>query len=216
MKSVRLRLDHDADTIHPMHRFVAGHDAVHRYRLVHWNFSGDEYTVLVFSAEGDREAYRSALTALEDPPPFDIAPADGRSFYVHVRDRPDETGRALIETFSRGSLVPVSPVEYREDWSVRFTLVGDAEDLQRALADVPEGVESTVRSVEEYRGAAAATVDLTERQREALRVARDLGYFAVPREAGIEDVADELGCAPGTAAEHVRKAEEAVVAELEL
>ncbi|WP_231990825.1 helix-turn-helix domain-containing protein [Natronobacterium gregoryi] len=56
---------------------------------------------------------------------------------------------------------------------------------------------------------------LTARQQETFQTARELGYFAIPREASIEDVADELGCAPGTASEHLRKAQQRVVGQLE-
>ena len=46
-----------------------------------------------------------------------------------------------------------------------------------------------------------------------LRVAaaRDLGYYDLPREATHADVAERLGCAPGTASEHLRKAEAKLV-----
>ncbi|MFC4249281.1 helix-turn-helix domain-containing protein [Natribaculum luteum] len=36
------------------------------------------------------------------------------------------------------------------------------------------------------------------------------------RREPVEDVADELGCASGTAAEHLRKAEQTVIDSLEL
>jgi predicted DNA binding protein len=48
---------------------------------------------------------------------------------------------------------------------------------------------------------------LTDRQREAVEAANDLGYYEIPREASQEDVAERIGCAASTAAEHLRKAE---------
>lgn len=48
---------------------------------------------------------------------------------------------------------------------------------------------------------------LTARQREAVEAALSLGYYDIPREASYEDVAEAMGCAPSTAAEHLRKAE---------
>lgn len=52
---------------------------------------------------------------------------------------------------------------------------------------------------------------LSERQSEAVTVALDLGYYETPREATVAEVAERLDCAPGTAAEHLRKAEAALV-----
>lgn len=48
--------------------------------------------------------------------------------------------------------------------------------------------------------------DLTPEQREALIVAQENGYFSVPREAGIEDVAAELGVSPNAVSERLRRA----------
>mgnify|MGYP002276742734 CR=1 FL=1 len=53
----------------------------------------------------------------------------------------------------------------------------------------------------------APTARLTDRQREAVEAGLDLGYYDVPRTTDHEAVADALGCAPSTAAEHLRKAE---------
>jgi predicted DNA binding protein len=53
----------------------------------------------------------------------------------------------------------------------------------------------------------AVDARLSERQREALAAGLELGYYETPREASQEDVADSLGCAPSTAAEHLQKAE---------
>lgn len=52
---------------------------------------------------------------------------------------------------------------------------------------------------------------LSERQREALRAALELGYYDTPREATHADVAAELDCAPNTASEHLQKGEAKLV-----
>lgn len=216
MKTVRLTLQHTAETVHPMHRFVADSDAFDDYRMVHGSFADDDEHVFIFHVVGDAERYESALTEFGGVTSYDLTRTSEHSFSVYVRDVPDEVGSQLIDTFSQGSLVPLPPLEYRSDWSVRFSVVGESADLQRALADVPEGIEPIVEGVGEYDGADPVAGSLTARQREALRVGRDLGYFEVPRSAGVEEVAAELDCAPGTAAEHLRKAEATVMDELEL
>lgn len=215
MKQVRLTLHHDAETVHPMHRFVADSDAFDSYRLVHWNPT-DQENVLVFHVVGDPGEYEAALKETAGVRSYDLARREDRSFSVYVRDLPDDPGERLIEAFSLESLVPIPPLEYRGDWSVRFSLVGESTDLQRAIAAVPDAIDVTVERIGEYAGASARAGGLTERQREAVRVARELGYYAVPREASVADVAARLECAPGTAAEHLRKAESTIMTEFAL
>lgn len=48
--------------------------------------------------------------------------------------------------------------------------------------------------------------DLTDRQFEALSIAVASGYFAVPREATLSDVADAMAVEKSTAGEHLRRA----------
>lgn len=216
MKSLRLTLHHGPDTVHPMHRFVAERDDFGRYQLVHWNYAHDGRNVFIFHVVGDRDAYRDALSEVEEIVSADVTAGDGDAFYVYVRERPNEVGKQLIEAFSRESLVPIPPLSYRADWSTRFTVVGEPEDLRDAIEAVPDTIETEVERVGEYHGGDPATTALTGRQREALRIARKLGYFDVPRGASVEDVAEALDCAPGTAAEHLRKAEARVMGAIEL
>ncbi|WP_255152618.1 helix-turn-helix domain-containing protein [Halorarius halobius] len=49
------------------------------------------------------------------------------------------------------------------------------------------------------------------RQREALQVAVALGYYDTPREATHADIAEELGCAPNTASDHLQNGEAKLV-----
>lgn len=216
MKTVRLTLRYDAETIHPMHRFVADSDAFDAYRMVHGNFAGTDDNAFIFHVVGDPDVYEAALEETGRVSDYELTRTGDRTFTVYVRDVPEGVDERLLDLFTEGSLVVLPPIEYRSDWTVRFSVVGESADLRRALEGVPAGIETAVDRVGQYDGSDAAVGALTARQREALRVARELGYFEVPRSASVEDVAGELGCAPGTAAEHLRKAEEAVMDALEL
>lgn len=55
---------------------------------------------------------------------------------------------------------------------------------------------------------------LSDRQREALLAALDLGYYEHPRAATQEDIASRLGCEANTASEHLQKAEAKVLTEV--
>lgn len=73
----------------------------------------------------------------------------------------------------------------------------------------------TVEEVGGNRVATDSVVDaLSLRQREAIEAALAIGYYDVPREATLEDVAGEIESARATAAEHLRKAESNLVSAL--
>ena len=56
--------------------------------------------------------------------------------------------------------------------------------------------------------------DLTDRQREVLATAIEMGYYQSKRDTTIERIADAVGVAPTTAWEHLTRAEAKVMAEL--
>ena len=53
--------------------------------------------------------------------------------------------------------------------------------------------------------------DLTAEQRETLVVASELGYFSVPREATVEDIADRLDISANSVSQRLRRAHDALV-----
>jgi hypothetical protein len=216
MKSLRLTVGFDQSTVHPLHRLVASHDAFEQYHLVHWNHSADGETVLVFHVVGDPAVYGAELETLASVVEFEVAAIDDRAFYVYVRDRALLPWKALLDSYTERNLIVLPPIEYRMDCSLRFTVVGESTELQAAIEAIPEGIETTVDRIGEYGGGDAMVTQLTDRQREVLRAARRLGYYDVPRAVGVRAVADEVGCAPGTAAEHLQKAESRLIQRLDL
>lgn len=55
----------------------------------------------------------------------------------------------------------------------------------------------------EDRGGAAADSVITDKQREAIRIAYEFGYYETPREADLGDVADELGVSKSAASQRL-------------
>nr|WP_240148881.1 helix-turn-helix domain-containing protein [Halorubellus sp. JP-L1] len=214
---MRVTLRHDRDALHPMHRFVCDHGGYGDYRLIHWNRDADGTNALLFHVHGPREPYEARLADLRRVRSFDLAPVDDDAFYVHVHEEPSETDASLLDAFSRGGLVAVPPIEYRTDRTMTMGVVGDPAVLQATFDAVPEGIDVAVDRVSEAPSTSVpAGRDLTTRQREVVRAAKRLGYYEVPRAASVEDVADAVDCAPGTAAEHLRKAESRVFADLDV
>lgn len=210
MKSVRLALRFDPEALHPMHAHVCDSPAVDSEAILQGHAPDDRGTLLLY-VEGDREAYERTVAALPHVDAVDVTPGSGDGFFVFVKEEMD-TDEPLVAAFQRDRLIVVPPVEFLPDRTMRLSLVGHAEDIQAALDDLPAGVTSDVKSVGDY--SLAVSDPLTDRQREAVAAAWDCGYYDVPREGDIEDVAAALDCAISTASDLLRRAESRMVGEV--
>ena len=212
MKHVRVRISaggREAE-IHPMYGVMTGAPFVDRATALQWNYTGDALGILHYVV-GDADALEATMQEIPEVVGYDIERVDERSCYVYVRDATTDSLRALFEPMAAGGLVIVPPVEYEPDGTVTFSLFGPEAEMQDAIEAVPDPVELSIEAVGGLAATTAATeARLTERQREAVEAAIESGYYDVPRTASQADVAAEIGCAPSTAAEHLRKAESRV------
>lgn len=213
MKSLRLRLELDAETTHPMHEFVCERDDFTRSRLLHWNPDVGWSNSMLFHVEGtDPAAYEAALAATDAIDAHEVSVRDGGSFYVYVREEQSEADAALLSAYTGGDLVIVPPIEYRSDRSMVFSVVGTAAAVQSAVEATPAEIGVDVLRVSEYdAGAVDPMLRVTPRQREAVAAAVDVGYYGATREGSVGEVADALDCSTATAAEHLRKAEAQII-----
>ncbi|WP_254279942.1 helix-turn-helix domain-containing protein [Haloarcula marina] len=214
MKYVRLSLSMAPEVRHPMHQFVVERDGYRASYLLRGNDVGEAVQTLLFHVDGfPPDPYREALERTDHVEEYAISTCPDDTFYLYVRDRPSETGTQLVEALTTAGLVVVSPIAYRADGTVGLTLVGPGGTVQRAVEAVPDGVGVDVREVGEYDSRRFESgAGLTDRQFAAVAAAVDCGYYETPRSGTTADVADRLDCAPGTAAEHLRKAESHVMA----
>lgn len=194
-----------------MHEFVVESDAHGTSRQLSWSVSVDGSISTVFRVDGDPDPYVDALDAVDSIDSYHVAPSDG-GFYLYVREALPERDLELATALDRDGLLVVPPITYREDGCAEFSLAGAPAAVQDAVDAVPEAIAVDVLEVGRYRGQPFDRGGgLTDRQREAVRAAVDCGYYESPREGTVEDVAAELSCSPGTAAEHLRKAESVVM-----
>jgi hypothetical protein len=85
---------------------------------------------------------------------------------------------------------------------------GSHERLGDMLADLQAaGLGVSLEKLRDYRVRETPLDCLTDRQREVLEVAYELGYFDVPRRSSTSAVAAELGLDDSTVAEHLQRAE---------
>jgi predicted DNA binding protein len=208
-----LCIELDKRAIHPMHAFVCGHDAYGPTRLLQWNPHFGETNVSLFYIDGPREPF---LSSMDDRADADIvessAPLEDNGFYLFVREELDDESRQLIQAYTDEDVVICPPVVYDTDETMRISVVGTKHAIQGALDRTRDVGEISVTHIRSGAVGFGFGYDgFTDRQREVVASAVDVGYYEEPREATIEDVAAELGCAMSTAAEHLRKAERALV-----
>jgi len=215
MKSLRCTLRFEEAAMHPVHRRLTRDEALVNDQLLHSHRAEDGRATLLFYVEGDREAYADALEATDRIVEYRITPLDDEACYAYIRERSSEFDMRLEDAFQRPGLLVIPPVEFHSDGTARLTAVGEPEALQTALEDVPAAASVDIERVGEYDTPELTSgVDLTNRQYEAVVAAFDVGYYDVPRAGTVEEVGERLGCAPGTASEHLRKAERAAMGAL--
>jgi predicted DNA binding protein len=213
MKFLRLTFRQPPEIRHPMQDFLRSSSAVDREELLAWTMFGSEYDRLLFYVAGEMEPYREAIADVDRITSFDLTRAGEEGFYAYVVAEPLDAELPFREAFVGLDLVLVPPIVFDGEGDVRLTLVGDPAALQAVVDGMPEGVVVDVERIGEYdhrRGALAGA--LTERQREAVETAVEIGYYAVPRRASLAAVAAELDVAESTASTLLRRAEASVMA----
>jgi predicted DNA binding protein len=215
MKYLQLTLDHAETTMHPMHRFAAKSGEITTYQLLHGNISAKDINTFLLYLEGDFEGYETELESVSMVEDYDITSVDENSFYLYVQERSAGIGRKLLEAFSQPSLIVLPPIEYTSEGTVEVTVVGKPEDLHTALDAIPSEIQTNVGEIGEYDETHTLLAStLTDRQVEALRTGVQLGYYELPRAAAVEEIAEKMDCATGTAAEHLQKAESKLITAL--
>lgn len=102
-----------------------------------------------------------------------------------------------------------------DEQGMDVALVGSQEDIAREIGEYAEaGMNVLLQRIGDYNGPRSTLDALTERQREILETAYELGYFDVPRRVSTAEIADEIDLDPSTVAEHLQRAERNLVSNL--
>lgn len=212
MKELRVTVRVDPDRAPPFFDLLANSPDVDAARVLDLATTPDGVTTLLLVVEGDPTAFAAGATATPGVESVDLSETRGDRTAALVVMRPLETPvfAAIHRASTRAGVVVRTPVVYR-DGGVHGRAVGDPEAIQRAFDAGAEDLDVRVEEVGPVRLPGDPAATLSDRQREAVEAALDLGYYDRPREATHEDVAAVLGCAPATASEHLQKAEAALV-----
>lgn len=216
MKYLRITSRPDPEAAPAVFRIVADSTAVDEARLLEWNRAGPGGVTVLFAVDGDREALEPALADAPGVTGLDASSVGADRHYVLASVRPGQIPVAsdVLAAVVRDGLVVRTPVVYR-DGAAHIRLVGRTDAVQDAVEGLPDAVDVTVEAIG-HRGFDPGSVGaaLSDRQREALLAAVDMGYYDASRTATHEDLADRLDCAPSTASEHLKKAESKLLTSL--
>ena len=164
----------------------------------------------LYEIEGDIE---TVLGSMETNPETmyveHLGTANGRHFVFHC-GRPSEEIEALIGLLVEYRAMVMLPLRFDDQSGVTVDIIGAGDSLHELYRRFPADIRrhTTIEQVGDYiPGQHGLLSELTERQREALAAAVEVGYYATPRTATAEDVAEVIGGASSTASEHLRKLE---------
>jgi predicted DNA binding protein len=211
MRAVELHLMPEDGTFPGVDETFANLDAVTREALVNFDWHSDGTLTLLHRLGGtDIEPLRRALEDHDEVLSYELVTEGTRTYtFVHVTER--ETLTELLEVVEEYALLLDPPFQLSEK-GISVTVAGSDDALQSAFAEVSERIDVDVESTGVYVPDEPEYLDrMTDRQYEALVTAYDQGYYETPRTVSFEEVADELGCAPSTANELLRRAESELV-----
>jgi predicted DNA binding protein len=115
-------------------------------------------------------------------------------------------------TVADGEMTVAAEVPASYDASAAISELAAAYDDARLLAQRQQSYFTPLFSHREFQDAVETA--LTERQREALELAHEAGYYEWPREMTCQKLAEELDVATPTYTEHVRAAERKLIQQL--
>lgn len=206
----------DAEDVPEFYELMASSSCVKEARMYDSNNSKSDKPVALYEVHGDINEFRERLDEVpEVQEATTTAISEGRFNLLVVLDLTEASViEDVLKAVTRKGLIVAKPVVYRNG-EVRARIVGSSSTLQKAVDGFPSEVDLDIVSVGEFdRGRDSPVSTLSDRQREALFTALDLGYYEQPRRSTHEEVAIRLGCEPNTASEHLQKAESKILKEV--
>lgn len=216
MRYVKIVLIPESGGLHPAEERLRDDPDIQEDAILHLNLLDDGTAVSLATHRGDSERLREILSESDDVLDFEVLDTDdGIQTYIHFT--PNETTEALLRLTREYEFVIDTPIRWDADDSgaIRVGLIGDDDTVQRAIESVPENIRLELEQLSEYNPESQElSAMLTERQKEILDTAVEVGYYEVPRRATHEDIAAALDLSTTTVGEHLRKIEARMLSEI--
>ncbi|GAB7019027.1 helix-turn-helix domain-containing protein [Halostagnicola bangensis] len=211
MQFIDLTVVPDPSIQSDLSRRLAASDAIIREELLMWRMSRQLILNQLCFVHGDPDVYADALADAPEICKHEIRPVSDGRFYVYTQEEDAHERTSWWSVFLGHDFIHVPPVVV-EDGTVTVTILGDFQELREVVSDLSEAVSIEIESVGDYHGRDRRITDrLTARQYRALRTAENVGYYEVPREGSLAEIATELNCSESTASDLLRRAEREIV-----
>jgi predicted DNA binding protein len=198
--------------LHPVDERLAREPDLDRELLHNISLLDDGTAITLFQLSGDAERAREIAEESDEILDYQLSEGDDHvTVYAHFV--PNETIIALLSLFREYELILDMPLEYTPEGALRAHIVGEEDVIREVIPKVPNGIGLNLEQISDYVPEEERLFAmLTDRQRETLRAALEVGYYQVPRQATHQDIADYLDRSDGTVGEHLRKIEAKVMA----
>jgi hypothetical protein len=153
-----------------------------------------------------------ALTAIEYVDHWThVAETGGSHLYVIAFTAPD-----LPESISETADDLVGTCEPELDsQGAKISLAGSQDDISDVISEYQQaGASPDLRRLVGYEGQGHPADELTDRQREVIETAWDMGYYEVPKAVSADEIATDFDLDPSTVAEHLQRAERNLLGQL--
>jgi predicted DNA binding protein len=174
--------------------------------------SGSEAQMPLLKVRGD--AGEDVVSLLRDDPTVgDATPlrTDGRERLVQVSWA--ETTDLLVEMLTNSHATILDAVGHDGTWELRVLYPDRALFSKTHEFCEDHGLEFAVESIRGLDEDAVGRYDLTARQFEVLEAAARHGYFDVPREVNLQELADELDVSHQALSERLRRGTSSLIDE---
>jgi predicted DNA binding protein len=198
--------------IHPVDRAIAETPTISRETLVYVNALGNNTGVMLYRLQGGSEVLKARLDDQPDVISSSVIAVKDETFHLYVHIKSGQPAGKLMAVAQKHALMLIPPFEFTNG-GLRVTIAGTHEMIRKCLLELPDDIRVSVEQVGQYSPDGRNVLSLlTERQHEVLETAIKKGYYNTPRrrQASQKDIAEELGCAPSTVDEHLRKAESVI------
>lgn len=167
---------------------------------------GDSYRSAVWVHGTELDAFEEAAAVDPSVSSLVTVACGDRSRLYSITHPGDVQGGVLQEAAVTRHAVLRTVYDVDEGWRIRMQFP-DRQSFNGFRDDCNEnGISLTIRAIGGEDDAPSGSTVLTPPQREALVVAADSGYFSIPREASLAEVADQLGVTPQATSERIRRA----------
>lgn len=183
-------------------------DGVTRETLAWLNLLRDGTATVVYTLSGDESLLEESLTASEDLCEYELFVPPGEEAALYCRFEPTPPVESLIAIHDRYPIVIDLPIPVSGDGTLALSVASTQAVAEEAFAAIPAAIEVELEHVGEYTpGRPDLLSYLTDRQREVLATAVEMGYYELPSRVTQDEIARECDCSAATVSTHLRKAE---------